>query len=99
MVISGTLLTGENPVIAPEDGSGISARHIVIYVNGINGTDGQIASTPKAVEVGVRQDLRANIYAPNGTIWIKARGTAEGAFIGRDVMVDYYAQFTLNSAF
>ncbi len=93
IIINGSLYTGINPKIIVADGSAISARDIVFYVNGADDAAG------KAVTIGIRHNVEANLYAPNGTVWLKARGFCEGAFIGKDVMIDYYTEITLNSIF
>jgi len=99
LIIEKRLSTGKNPILGPEPGVNISAKNIIIYVKGKNGKNGQITEIPKAVTIGIRHSLKANIFAPNGTIWFKARGSSEGAFIGKDVMVDFYVKFNLKSAF
>lgn len=85
LIINNRLKPGKGAYIGPEDGSSISARDIRIYVCGINGNTGYLGATPKAARVGFNNILRANIYAPYGTLWIKRGTVAEGAFIGRDV--------------
>ncbi|MCP4221081.1 MAG: hypothetical protein GY765_41005, partial [bacterium] len=87
LIIDGNLVSGENPVIGLEDGNALEAKDFVIYVNGTEAT------------IGIRHALNANIYAPNAKLWLKARGIAEGAFIAKDVMVEFYVELTLNSAF
>ena len=99
LIINNRLRAGKNAVIGPEDGSGISAKDIRIYVNGINGSTGNLGAKPQAARVGSDNILHANIYAPNGTVWIKHGTVAEGAFIGKDVKIGYDAQVTLNSGF
>ncbi|MCP4153047.1 MAG: hypothetical protein GY757_35270 [bacterium] len=68
----------------------------MIYVNGIDLANG---THPETVNIGIRHQLKANIYAPNGTIFLKSRGVAEGGFIGKDVLIDFYVQVTRNSIF
>ena len=99
LIINNRLGPGKNAVIGPDDGSGISAKEIRIYVNGINGTTGNLGATPKAAQIGYANTLRANIYAPNGTVWIKQKTVAEGAFIGKDVKIGKNVQVTLNNGF
>ena len=97
LIIKNRLGPGKSAVIGPEDGSGVSAKEIRIYVNGSNGNTGNLGATPKAAQIGYTNTLRANIYAPNGTVWIKQGTVAEGAFIGRDVKIGKNVQVTLNS--
>ncbi|RLB81142.1 MAG: sugar-binding protein, partial [Deltaproteobacteria bacterium] len=99
LIINNRLRPGKNAVIGPDDGSDISAKEIRIYVNGINGTTGNLGATPKAAQIGYTNTLRANIYAPNGTVWIKQGTVAEGAFIGKDVKIGKNVRVTLNNGF
>ena len=99
LVINNRLDPGKEAVIGPEDGSGIGARDIRIYVNGINGDSGDLDDEPAAAVVGRDNTVRANIYAPHGTLWIKQGTVAEGAFIGRDVQIGTTVQVDLNSGF
>jgi RHS repeat-associated protein len=99
LFINNRLKSGPAAVIGPADGSGISAKDIRIYVNGINGRSGSLYALPKAAQVGFNNALEANIYAPNGTIWIRPGTVARGAFIGKDVRIGISVQLNLNAAF
>lgn len=99
LILNNRLEPGKKGFIGPEDGSGISAKDIIIYVNGVNGNTGNLGATPKAATVGLNNVLKANIYAPNGTIKIRENSSAEGSFIGKDVLIGLFVQVTLNSAF
>ncbi len=59
--------------------------------------DGEVA--PTAVQVGQNVTLKANVYAPKGTIWVKRGATATGAFIGKRVQIGENVKLTLDSAF
>jgi Bacterial Ig domain len=85
--------------IQPAAGATITGANILFYVGGVNGTGGGLAETPKAVEIGTDNVIRANVYAPNGTIWLRDRTQARGAYLGKDVQVGPDAQVTLESAF
>ncbi|MCP4157124.1 MAG: LamG domain-containing protein [bacterium] len=98
VIINNRLASGKNIIIAPAAGAAINAGDIAIYVNGINGFSGTLADSPKAATIGIRHQLKANLYAPNGTLWLKARGNAEGSFIAKDVMVEFYVKITLMSS-
>jgi hypothetical protein len=86
---------------------GLRASQVVIYVAG--GNDGGSNSThdsvddgfggPAAVNIGERAVVQANIHAPNGSIWLKSRSQATGAFIGQHVFVGSFSTLTLDSAF
>lgn|GEM_PF-710084 len=99
VIINNRLEPGSNAAIGPEEGSGINARDIVFYVNGINGNTRNLDASPKAAIIGTKSTVKANIYAPNGTIWLKNHVDAEGAFIGKDVLVGTTAKVTQNSIF
>ena len=79
-------------------GSTATAASIVFHVAGINGTTGALSANPKPVEIGNDNTVSANFYAPNGTLWIRDRAIASGAFFGKDVMVGPDSQVTLSSA-
>lgn len=52
-----------------------------------------------AVHIGQRNTLQANIYAPNGTIFIRQGTEATGAFIGKRVIIGERVTLALDSAF
>ncbi len=93
------LSTKNLTTIGPAAGATIDASSILIYVAGINGTSGALTATPKTVEIGVDNVLKANVYAPNGTLWLQDRTQATGAFLGKDIDVGVDAQVNLDSAF
>jgi len=85
--------------IGPAAGATIDASSILFYVAGINGTSGTLAATPKAVEIGTDNVLKANLYVPNGTLWLQDSTQATGAFLGKDIDVGINVQVQLDSAF
>ncbi|MCP4151306.1 MAG: hypothetical protein GY757_26415 [bacterium] len=91
VIIKHRLETGKSAVIDADEGTQLSARDLVFYVNGTNSDTGVLP-----VDIGIRSLLNANIYAPNGTLRLRARGEAEGSFIARDIMVDFYFKLTYN---
>ncbi|MDP3064364.1 MAG: PKD domain-containing protein, partial [Chloroflexota bacterium] len=91
--------TDHDSFIGPADGSGINAKNIVFWIGGISGKKGTIGSHPKSVQIGVSNSVQANIYAPNGTIWLAEKTTATGAFVARDVEVGAKVTVSLDSAF
>ena len=93
-----TFKTLGTTTIGPASGASVTAAGIVFYIGGINGTGGGITETPKAVEIGTDNVLTANIYAPNGTLWLADRTQARGSFIGKDVLVGPDVQVTLQTA-
>ena len=51
-----------------------------------------------AVPQGQRNNF-TNIYAPNGTVFLRANTVATGAFIGKQVEIGQWVELTLKSAF
>lgn len=86
--------------------AGLTAADVAVYVQGSDAqataagadADGDNAG-PVAVHIGPQNQLQASIYAPNGTVWVKSRTKATGAFIGMHVRVGKNAELTLDSAF
>jgi hypothetical protein len=86
--------------------AGLTASQVVIYVAGRdedcrrNGADDDRDNAgPVAVHIGAQNTVHANIVASRGTVWLKSRTRATGAFIGVHVRVGVNAQLTLDSAF
>lgn len=86
--------------------AGLSASKILITVLGGDhdcqhdgrGDDGDEAG-PTVVHIGADNVIQATIYAPNGTLWIRAKTTATGAFLGERVRIGERVTLTLDSAF
>jgi len=95
--IADTFNSRTNSHIGPGVGSGIEARDIIFYVAGINGSSGALGATPKAAKVGLSSTFHANIFAPNGTIWLKNSTSAVGSFWAKDVLVGLSVQLSLDS--
>ncbi|HSF41944.1 MAG TPA: cadherin-like domain-containing protein, partial [Thermoanaerobaculia bacterium] len=85
--------------IRPAAGATIDGSDIVIHVGGVNGTGGGLAETPKAVELGADNVIWANVYAPNGTIWMRDRTEVQGVLLGKDVQLGPDVQVTMDSSF
>ena len=87
--------------------TGLKASQIVIYVAGTdaschhNGRDEESGDEGgrSVAHIGENNIVSANIYAPNGTIWIKSRTQATGAFVGDDVRIGQSVTLTLDSVF
>ncbi len=85
---------------------GLRASQVVFYVQGFDANcsepvlddDGDDAG-PVSVHVGSNSIVQANIYAANGTVWLKSKTQATGAFIGIHVRIGINATLTLDSAF
>ena len=52
-----------------------------------------------ATPFGIISTLIANVCVPNGTLWLRQKTTANGAFLGRWVDVGNGVQVTLESGF
>jgi len=96
--VAGRLSVDQGSYLGPEPGvSGLDARDIVIYVNGRNGNTGGVGATPKAAKFGISTEIHANVYAPNGTLWLRQNGRFTGAFLARWVDLGIGAEATLVS--
>jgi hypothetical protein len=87
--------------------SGLKASDVIVYVGGADdscGHDGRDAESgdggsAAAVHVGENNVVQANIYAPRGTVRIKSKTQATGAFIGEHVRIGQNVTLRLDSAF
>jgi hypothetical protein len=91
--------SGQGTYIGPQDTTTMSSDEIIFYVEGINGTNGNLGATPKAAKIGISNLVKANFYVPNGTLWIRQNSEVEGSFIGKDVDVGIGVKVKFNSAF
>jgi cytoskeletal protein CcmA (bactofilin family) len=99
IVVSGRLELGNASNIQAENNSGLTASVIRIQVDGINGTNGGMLSTPPSVHVGNAGKVFANVYATAGSIVLDQSVDGTGAFIARDIKVAQASHLTINSAF
>jgi Bacterial Ig domain len=99
IVVSGRVDFGSNSVVQPENSSGLTSAAIRIQVDGINGTDGALLSTPPAVHVGQSGKMFANLYATAGSIVLDQSVEGNGAFLGRDILVGRNSHITINSVY
>ena len=86
--------------------AGLRASQMVIYVEGADSVcrhtdrdEDDDDNGPAAVHIGQQNVVQANIYAPNGTVWLKSRTQATGAFIGGHTRIGQRVTLTLDSAF
>jgi hypothetical protein len=86
--------------------AGLTAAKVMIAVlggdndcehNG-NGDDGDNAG-PTVVHIGSQNTITANIYAPHGTLWIRSKSDATGAFIGERVRIGEKVVLKLDSGY
>jgi hypothetical protein len=95
--IADKLDIGSDAIVAPASGTQLTASDILIYVLGQNGKNGKINASPKAAKFGTRAIITANVYTPNGTLWIHERSTATGAFFGKWVEIGQNVTLTLDN--
>ena len=95
--IAGRLLTSKNTTIMPADG--LAAHDVTIFVLGENGNATNPRSNPRAATFGLNSVVHANVYAPNGTLWLRKNAEGTGAFIGKWVLIDLNVSLTHDSAF
>ena len=99
IVVSGRADFGPDSVVMPESGSGLTAAAMRIQIDGLNGTNGRLASTPPAVGIGKSAKVLANLYATAGSITGDQEVEVNGALLARDIAFGRNARFTINSAF
>ena len=82
--IAGRLSVEQGSYLGPAASStDMDATDMVIYVTGINGSTGYLGATPKAAKFGIGTEIHANVYVPNGTLWLRQNGRFTGAFLAR----------------
>lgn len=96
--IKNRLSSAANVQIIPSGGS-LSAKDLIIYVQGQNGSDGALGSNPKAAALGDNNTVKANFSVPNGTLSIGANANVTGSLIAKDVSVGLNGKVTLGSGF
>jgi Leucine-rich repeat (LRR) protein len=103
IIVNNKLTSFIKSYIGPDEYSEISAKDILIYVNGEDvskrfyGYKRFFRGFTKAVQIGRYNKILANIYAPNGTLWIRHDSIVKGSFIGKDVLIGYSVDVTLDS--
>ncbi|MEA2166082.1 MAG: hypothetical protein QOK37_4209 [Thermoanaerobaculia bacterium] len=99
IVVNGRVELGNNSIIKSETSANLTPAAIRIQVDGFNGTNGALLSTPPAVHVGNNGSIFANLYATAGSIVFDQSVEGNGAFLARDIKVSQASRFTINSAF
>ncbi len=87
------------PYLDPTAAPSLTAKDIVIYVAGRNGASGALGADPKAAVFGQLTTLRANVVVPNGTLLLRQRTQATGAFFGRWLQAGPQVRLILESRF
>ena len=83
--------------LGPAKSATIGAADIILYVGGANGKSGSLYARPNAVDIGSRAIIKANLYAPKGTLLIGSKAEVEGSFIAKDVEIGTKARVRHNS--
>ncbi len=76
--------------------SSLTASDIKFFCEGAD-DGGDLAAT--VVQIGERNTVIGNIYAPNGTVFLRANTIGTGAFIGKRAEIGERVELTLKSAF
>jgi len=98
--IAGKLGVDQRSYLGPTpSAAGLTAKDIVIYVAGQNGQSGTLGADPKAAVFGQITTLKANVVVPFGTLLLRQRTEATGAFFGKWVQAGQQVKLTLDSAF
>ena len=96
--IAGKLGVDQRSYLGPApSATGLTAKDIVIYVAGQNGQSGTLGADPKAAVFGQITTLKANVVVPNGTLLLRQRTEATGAFFGKWVQAGQQVKLTLES--
>ena len=85
----------------------LKASDVVIYVEGDDSACGHDGwdwesgdwGSPAIAHIGENNVIQANIFAPQGTVRIKSKTQATGAFIGEHVRIGQNVTLKLDSAF
>ncbi len=98
--IAGKLGVDQRSYLGPApSATGLTAKDIVIYVAGQNGNSGALGGDPKAAVFGQITTLKANVVVPFGTLLLRQRTEATGAFFGKWVQAGQQVKLTLESRF
>lgn len=88
-----------NVKIGPSPQSGLGGRDMIFYIEGQNKRKFDFWSGPKAVRIGDRNEVKASMFVPNGTLVIGHGSTATGAFVAEGVIVGARGKIALESGF
>lgn len=93
------LYPGYKAKIGPLPTTNLTAKELLFFVKGTNGNLFDLFAYPRAAEIGLLNQVRANIVAPNGTIAIDAGSDVQGSFIAQGVVVGVGSVVHLESGF
>ncbi len=94
--IAGRIRTGFKSYLGPAaSATDLDATDILIFVTGSNSDESSWRARLKTVELGDGNNIIANIYAPNGTLWLGNRSMVTGSLLGRWVVISNRVTLTL----
>jgi hypothetical protein len=99
IVVSGRVDLAAKAVIQPETNSGLTPAAMRIQVDGINGSNGALTSSPPSIHVGQSGKVFGTLYATAGSIVFDQSVEGNGAFLARDILVGRFSHLTVSSAF
>jgi hypothetical protein len=99
IVVSGRVDLAAKAVIQPETNSSLTPASMRMQVDGINGSNGALTSSPPSVHVGQSGKVFATVYATAGSIVFDQSVEGNGAFLARDILVGRFSHLTINSAY
>ena len=95
LLVEGTFTVGQRAYFGPAEGSDVEPSAILVYVQGTR--DKGDGHGPRVARVESRARFLGNLYAPEGTIWLRQRSTSTGSFIAHDLIVGAGAAVHLRS--
>ena len=96
VVVRGRLALEAYTFVGPSNAH-LTAASILFHVNGINGTDGAVRSTPFAASLGQASTISANMHVSAGTLMFDQKCIATGAFLARDILVGRGSRISIAS--
>ncbi|MBI4701946.1 MAG: carboxypeptidase regulatory-like domain-containing protein, partial [Deltaproteobacteria bacterium] len=83
---------GNDAYLGPAEGSDLGAADVELFVGGIK-QDGKGkdkgAPVKDAVVVGAESSVRARVFAPSGTLWVKQESHGKGTFVASGIRVGH----------
>lgn len=76
-----------------------SNQGILIVVTGQNRRWNGLDAISNVAKFGHLNTVKANLYVPNGALWLREKTNATGAFIGKWVVVGEGVELTLANRF
>lgn len=88
VLVSGKIHVDKNSYLGPDpDLPALNPYEIVLWSNGINGSNGNMGATPKAVKLGLSSEIHALIFGLNGTVHLRQNAVFSGQLVGKWIIV------------